>query len=557
MPTVTRNTSTHPAAALLAVAAAALAVAAPASSATASSATLAQRGITAAVKNGWLKAPDAQRYRADVYLAQHGIRFLPKLRARVLAVQLGEVSAIWDSYTSPRALALFSQLEENIAYLDTHRIPDVATDVAAQDGVVYRWFPDKGLEFHPLANFAQLNNLASAKNSAATGTLAAALVARAIPRGGSLLWEYAFPEGPGRAPWASGLAQAVAAQALSRAGVLLGDSTLLAAAARAYAAIPGKLDLETSAGPWIRLYGFDHEIVLNAQLQAILSLAEYGKTASDAGAVSLADQMMAAARSLLPRFDTGDWSRYELGGGYAKSSYQIFVTTLLGKLAKQTQDPFWQDAATRFTNYTYEPPQVTQPDPPPALLVVPQPLDGWLDTAGIPLTLSKRASLNVAVAGKVLTYRNLARGAHTLTWKPGPGVTPGTYAVTVQATDFTGKRATFHLAPVTVVWDTLPPPVVAQVDATTLVLSWQASDPGTPWLELKLDLSDPTGVQPPQQIDLGQQPTAGTLQLAIPPGTWNAALEATNSAAFTTTVPLPALTAAAAAPPPPPPAPTP
>jgi hypothetical protein len=533
-------------AALLAAAAAALGAAAPASAATTSSATLARRGIAAAVKNGWLKEPDAKRYRADVYLAEYGIRFLPKLRGRVLAVQLGEISAIWDSYTSPRALALFSQLEENVAYLDTHRVPTVATDVTGPDGVVYRWFPDKGLEFHPLANFAQLNNLASAKNTDATSALASALVARAIPRGGSLLWEYAFPEGPGRPPWASGLAQAVAAQALSRAGVLLGDSALLAVAARAYAAIPGKLDLATSAGPWIRLYGFDHEIVLNAQLQAILSLAEYGKTTGDASATSLAQQMTAAARGMFPRFDTGDWSRYELGGGYAKTSYQVFVTTLLGKLAKQTQDPFWQDAATRFINYTYEPPQVTQPDPPPALLVVPQPLDGWLDTAGIPLTLSKRASLTLAVAGKVLTWSNLSRGAHTLTWKPGPGVMPGTYPVTVQATDFTGKHATFHLAPVTVVWDTLPPQLVAQVDTTTLVLSWQATDPGTPWLELKLDLSDPAGVQPPQQIDLGQQATSGTLQLVIPPGTWNAALEATNSAAFTTTVPLPALTGPAA-----------
>ena len=384
------------------------------------------------------------------------------------------------------------------------------------DGVVYRWFPGKGLEFHPLANFAQLNNLASAKNGDGTRTLADALVARAIPRRGSLLWEYAFPVGRGRPPWASGLAQAVAAQALSRAGVLLGDGTLLDAAGRAYAAIPGGLDLELPSGPWIRLYGFDREIVLNAQLQAILSLAEYGRTAGDAGAQSLAQRMTAAARGLLWRFDTGDWSRYELGGGYAKRDYQIFVTTLLGKLAKQTQDPFWQDAAVRFTNYTYEPPQVTQPDPPPEAIAYTQPLDGWLDTVEIPLTLSKRASVTLAVAGQVLTWSGLSRGDHTLVWKPGPDVQPGTYTVTVQATDFTGRRATFQLAPVTVAWDTAPPPLTAAVAADGVTLSWTASDPGTPWLELKLDLSDPAGVQPPQQLDLGQQPTSGTYELDDP-----------------------------------------
>ena len=523
-------------AALLAAAAVALGAPATASAAADATAALARRGINAAVRAGWLKPPDARRYRADVYLAQRGVRFLPPLRARVLAVQLAQVSAIWDSYTSPRALALFSQLEENVAYLRTHAIPSSDTDVTGPDGVVYRWFPGKGLEFHPLANFAQLNNLASARNGDSTRVLADALVARAIPRRGTLLWEYAFPVGRGRPPWASGLAQAVAAQALSRAGTLLGDATLLGAAGRAYAAIPLGLDLELPSGPWIRLYGFDREVVLNAQLQAILSLAEYGQTAGDAGAESLAQRMTAAARGLLWRFDTGDWSRYELGGGYAKRDYQVFVTTLLGKLARQTQDPFWQDAALRFTNYTYEPPQVTQPDPPPEAIAYTQPLDDWLDTVEIPLTLSKRASVTLAVAGQVLTWSGLSRGDHTLVWKPGSDVQPGTYTVTVQATDFTGRRATFQLAPVSVVWDTTPPPLVAAVEGTTL--SWQASDPGTPWLELKLDLSDPAGIVPPVQIDLGRQPTSGTVELTIPPGTWTAALEATNSAGLTTTLPL-------------------
>jgi hypothetical protein len=501
---------------------------------------LAQRGIAAGVRIGWIKPADATRYRADVYLAQRGVRFLPKLRAQVLQSQLGQVSALWDSYTSPRALALFSQLEENVAYLGSHRIPTTATDVTAPDGVVYRWFPGLGLEFHPLANFAELNNLAAAKNAVATGALAAALLARAVPRGDGLLWEYAFPVGRGRPPWASGLAQAVAAQALSRAGVLLGDQSLVAAAGRAYATIPGKLDLQLPNGPWIRLYGFDHEIVLNAQLQTILSLQEYGQTAGVPDATALATQMTAAARALFPRFDTGDWSRYELGGGYAKTSYQEFVTSLLGRLAKQTQDPFWQDAAARFVDYTYDAPQVTQPAAAAALVVYPLPADGWLDSAGIPVILSKRASLTLAVAGTVLTWSNLSRGAHTLAWTPAATVQPGTYPVQVQAKDFNGRSATFQLAPVTVAWDDTPPAVTATVAGTTL--TWASTDAGTPWLELKLDVSDPAGIQPPQQLDLGEQATAGTLALPVPPGTWNAALEATNSAGLTTTLPLPVLT---------------
>jgi hypothetical protein len=527
---------------------AAVALAFPlASSASATrAALLAKRGIAQAVARGWVKEADARRYRADVYRAQQGIRALPKLRGYVLESQLAQVSAIWDSYISPRATALFAQLRENVDYLSTHRIPSSATDVRGPDGVVYRWFPGKGLEFHPLANFARLNTLAAQRNGDAARQLADALLARAIPRQGTLLWEYAFPYGPGRPPWASGLAQAVAAQALSRASSVLEDDSLLVAAERAYEAIPGALALKLPTGPWVRLYGFDREVVLNAQLQAILSIEEYAATSGDLGAQAFAQRLLAATRGLFPRFDTGDWSRYELGGGYAKRTYQVFVTTLLGKLAKQTGDPFWQDAAARFVNYTYEPPQVTQPDPPPTLVAYPVPADGWLDSVQIPITLSKRAtSLVLVVAGKVLTWRNLPGGDRTLTWKPGPDVQPGTYPVTVRATDFGGNHASYSLAPVTVGWDTAPPPLTPDtmtVDTATNVLTWTANEPGTPWLELKLELTDPTGVNPFQLIDLGQQPTSGAVQLTIPPGTWYAAVDATNSAGLTTKVYLPALT---------------
>jgi hypothetical protein len=59
-----------------------------------------------------------------------------------------------------------------------------------------------------------------------------------------------------------------------------------------------------------------------------------------------------------------------------------------------------------------------------------------------------------------------------------------------------------------------------------------------------IELTDPAGVQPKQAIDLGQELTNGSLQLNIPPGTWNAVADATNSAGKTTQVLLPPLTGA-------------
>jgi len=523
---------------LLAAAAVAAATAAVAGATTQHDALLVRRGVTHALKQHWVKAPDAGRYRADVAVAVRDVASLPKLRARVIAAQLAQLAAVSGSYTSPRALALFTQLEQNLAYFETHPIPPQRVDVADQDGVVYRWFPSQGLEFHPLAAFGALNAVAAAQNADGARTLADALVARGVPRGGRLIWEYSFPFGFGRPPWASGMAQAVAAQALARAAVLLQDEDLVGAAARAYASV-SPLVFGLPSGPWIRLYGFDNEVVLNAQLQTIVSLLDYAKTSGDAAAAALAQRLSATAQALLPRFDTGDWSRYELGGGYATKEYELYVTKLLAKLASTTHDPVWTDASQRFHAYYYDPPQVTQVAPPAP--IYPQPLDGYLDTASIQLTLSQRASVTLAVGGQVTSFR-LGRGAHTITWKPPVGLVAGTYPVQVSAKNYAGRRSTVKLAPVVVNWDTAPPPLTAaQLQGTTL--TWQANDPGTPWLALKVALVDPAGVNPPQTLDVGRQPTGGSAPVAVPPGTWEATLQATNSAGLTTSFPLGTVTA--------------
>ena len=518
--------------ALVAVVAVMLFGAATASATPAHDALLARKGITLAVKRHWLAPDEAYRYRVAVTRAVSDIARLPKLRGRAIAVQLQQVTALSDSYTKPRALALFSQLEMNLDYLETHIIPPGRIDVADDDGVVYRWFPGKGLEFHPLAAFGALNAAALAQDPDRTQVLSAALVDRGIPRGDGLIWEYSFNFGFGKPPWVSGMAQAVAAQALGRAAVLLDDPTLMDDAARAYATVPS-LTLLLSTGPWVRLYGFNREIVLNAQLQSVLSLLQYSDDTGNSEAGALAQRLDASAQAMLSRFDTGDWSLYELGGVDATKEYQLFVTQLLAKLAAKTQDPFWIDASKRFHGYYYDPPAITPGPVPPTLY--PQPLDGYLDVAQIPITLSQNASVTLAVGGKVSTFR-LTRGAHTLTWAPPADLAPGTYPAQIAATNRTGRRATVKLAPIVVAWDTVPPVTAAQLSAG--VVAWQVTDPGTPSVALHVDLIDPTGVNPPQTVDLGTQPLTGSLPIAVPLGTWHVALVATNTAGLATTVDL-------------------
>src|SRR2546423_1877953 len=78
--------------------------------------------------------------------------------------------------------------------------------------------------------------------------LAQGLLARRVVRSGGVAWEYCFWFDGGRPPWISGMAQAVAAQALSRAGALLADPTLTAASQRAFKTVP-QLTRKVDAGP--------------------------------------------------------------------------------------------------------------------------------------------------------------------------------------------------------------------------------------------------------------------------------------------------------------------
>jgi hypothetical protein len=532
----------HSRLALLTAAACALALPGLARADVRSDAKVVLRSIAQAQASRWLKPADAARYRHDVALARVDVARLPRGRAAVIARVLSEVAAQRGSLTAPRALALFAMLEQNLTYLETHPLPTAPLDVTGGDGVVYRWFPGLGLQFHPLANMGALNAAALANDSEATRTLAAALAARAVPRGPGIRWEYYFAYAGGRPPWTSGMAQAVAAQAFSRASTLLADPSLLVVAGKAFAAVPVALVQQLSGGPWIKLYSYDRQVVLNAQLQAILSLNDYVTATGDPAARALAAAMNAAAQAFFPRFDTGSWSLYSLGGAEATLDYERFVTEILIKLADQTQDPFWQAAATRFYAYVRQPPQV-EPDPATAPTVIyPKPADNFLDSATVGFALSKRSKVTLTAAGVSVTA-SLDRGHQTLVWAPGNGVAPGSYPAQITAVDLAGNRTTLTLPqPLVVAWDVQAPQLQAQFDPVvadpkTPSLSWTGTDPGTPWLKLRVVLRSDAGGAP-TVIELGRQPLTGSASVPLPPGTWQVRLGAQNSAGLWTTVEL-------------------
>ena len=384
-----------------------------------SDARLVQRGIAKAVQTQWITHDDGVDYRAILSRATATWRALPGARSTNLAGVLHDVARQWQAYIAPRALTLFSMLDTNTTYLGADAMPPAGADIRDADGIVYRAFPGHGLQFHPLANFARLDALLQSDNRQTDAAyLAAALMARGIPRNGALVWEYYFPFGGGYPPWTSGMVQAVAARAFAADG----DYD---AARQAYLALPRYI-FPLAGGAWIRLYSFNSLPVLNAQLQSILSLADYAQLNQDASAAELSDRLLQTAGALFPRFDTGAWSLYSLGGSEAPLNYQVFVVNLLKRIAAKTADPVWLARATRFDRYTKEPPAVYA--------------SGTASRKDVRLSVwvSKLSHLSVTLAGSTQSV-TLSRGSYTFSWGRRHA---GRYFVRVSAVDQAGNRAT-------------------------------------------------------------------------------------------------------------------
>ena len=349
--------------------------------------------------------------------------------------------------------------------------PGASAEVHAADGAVYR----SGLTghyFHPLASFGKLNRAVTAGERKRARRMAISLIARGRRSGRfGLVWHYDVPGG--RAGWTSGLAQAVAAQALARAG-------RKEAARRAFLAIPNGLLAHTSHGPWIRLYSYSPVLVLNAQLQAALSIGHYARLTGDERARRLAGELRMSARALLPRFDTGSWSRYSLGGRASTLAYHGYVTELLWKLSARQAGGSWRVYANRFSAYRRVPPVLRRGDP--ARDVLPAP-DGYRDYAPITFWLSKPATVTFQIAG-TRTAQWFERGWQTFEWWPWE-VQPGRYPVWATATDRAGNSALLGLPWVTVGEDTEPPAVRLALAGHRL--EWRASDPKSPWFDVTVE----------------------------------------------------------------------
>jgi hypothetical protein len=490
---------------------------------------LIDRGLDRALAKGRIDTAEAGDYRGAVARAAS---VLPKLRSsryRNLAAVVHQVAGFWKGYDSPRGRTLFDTLDFNARWFAAHWDRKAGTDVLDySDGTWYRAFPGIGFQFHPLENFGKLNNLVSQKNEERATQLAEALMSRSVVRAGGLAWEYYFRFGGGRPPWVSGMAQAVAAQALARAGTFLADPQLTAAAKRVYRTVP-LLTRNVASGPWIKLYDFSRAAVLNAQLQAIVSLQDYATQTGDQSAATLAAQLQSATVRLLPRFDTGAWSLYSLGGAEAPLEYHRYVVRLLGMLARRSGDPALATYGQRFGEYLRQPPVVRTG--PATNVIYPWPVDGYRDEARYAFWVSKRSAVRLQVEGAAKPIV-VARGWHTISWSPGR-IEPGVYTPNLHAVDVVGNASDLDLSPVEVRRDTQAPRVSASVAGRRLY--WRGRDDASPWLRLWVVLRRSDGVR---TVSLGRVAFRGSAVLPMLTRGSRATLFAADSSGNTSRVPL-------------------
>jgi hypothetical protein len=450
-------------------------------------ANVALAAIDRQANRGRLTPPEASRYRGIVDRTARLAARLPEGRATPLRSQLQQAASIAPVLTAPRALAVFSQLEVNDDWFARRGAPAVQTDITDADGVVYRYFPGRGFEFHPLANFGALNAVAGSKNVVATTKLASALLARAVVERNGTVWEYYFDYSGGRAPWLSGFAQAVAAQALARAATVdQTDATALREDARgAYRSLPGRLLQATGFGPWIRLYGFNHDVVLNAQLQSALSLADYAKTAANTEAGALAEALKTAAARALPSFSTGYWSYYALPGDISNVHYQDYVAQLLGILARR--DGRFTAAAAEFASFRTRPPQFRL---------------GSAGVGQVTFWISKPSSIRISALGSERRF-SAGGGWHTVSW-PLPS-RPGIFPVSIRATDWVGNSTSVDALPLVHV---AAPPRPKKHKAKRTVASARAASTLPP-------LVVSAGLDQPEQASLAAQAGLGGVRMTL------------------------------------------
>jgi hypothetical protein len=424
------------------------------------------KAIARARTRGTISGAAAKRYRASYSKAIRARNRAGGRNRRELGAVIGTLQSIAarGKLTGGRMPALLLQLDRNRQFwhgkpnfpVRPDYIPDPchgppsnsvagARIVFKGSPLVFQYYPGQGLQIQPLANFGLANGLythcrhdPATCDRATLKQLLDELVAIRSKRGSFVTWEYWFYFSGGVPPWTSGMSSGTAIQALARGSQksILNDRSYLKVARSALGVFraPPPLGVRVRSGHGYHylLYSFSPGLrVLNGFLQAITGLYDYAAIAHDASAQKLWKAGDRAARRELHRYDTGRWSRYNLGGAEASLSYHRLVTGFLDNLCTRIGGKYCS-YYKRFRSYLGAKPVVRYTGKGTA-------------TAGravaLPYTIDKAACVTAEVhdtsGTRVFRERaKVGRGKHRFKWTPEQ---PGQYVLTLGAVDSNGN----------------------------------------------------------------------------------------------------------------------
>ncbi|MBW4933782.1 D-glucuronyl C5-epimerase family protein [Marinobacter sp. F4206] len=184
------------------------------------------------------------------------------------------------------------------------------------------------------------------------------LVENAVTQADAVLWKYNYPfKNKMSAGWRSGHAQGQAILLLIRAFDATGDRKYLQVAdgaVRGYCiqTEEGGFTEKLSDDSWWYLKfaseGGEKPFVLNGMLFALLGLHEYSHRFNSQLADDLLDKGLSAVEAMLPRFDMGNWSAYNIFGKPCSKHYHQIQCVQLEQLFTPDCPPVVREILDRW-----------------------------------------------------------------------------------------------------------------------------------------------------------------------------------------------------------------
>ena len=304
----------------------------------------------------------------------------PVLRAALLAfvavLAIGPGVAPADARTTPTA----GTRQVIAPFMDTRAMPNRSLPKDARGVVLTNYGGTLGIQYNPVSiaqaaityYYAAVHSSESlAEKDADRKSLLAQAEWLVTHQDSSGRWLYKFAWLGQPVPWVSAMAQGLGISALIRANAVRPDDRYLRAIAKARGSFHRDWSLG-GVGSWVTLGAKKYLVyeeymrpysprTLNGWLFAMAGLYEAQVYLGDAGAryeLENPDRGYAALKALLPFYDTGDWSTYNLkrfdaeqNGTLAKRNYHELHIRQLRWLARVTNDPFYRTYSDRFLRY--------------------------------------------------------------------------------------------------------------------------------------------------------------------------------------------------------------